>query len=604
VTTPDGLGDPQVDVKGLRSLFLGMAAGTAASWTCCISAQQVPPGATAGAVLPHPEQTLPPIAPAPELFSIPKVSERPLGLEEGPRLRVKSLELKGVIERPSYGVHVADIRKILESQLTRQPVQGYSINQLQELAGKVADYYHAKGFILAQAFIPAQDVQNGAVTVQVLEGTLSAITTEGNKSYSAGELLWPFKNLLGGPVEKDTIESALLTLANYPGLTAFGVLGAGRDVGTTNLLLRVQNEKRVNLESSIDNHGSQFAGQYRSQLALGVNNVLGEADRLRLFGLYGFDPSDGNAHGAYGGFTYAIPVFTPRDSLQVSYSTNSYDIGKVTADIAATRPRGSSGIAELEFRHVLPPSRLGSASFGLALDSKRATFQQLDADRFHDNLTTAALDFAWNRIDTRFRGVNQLEIAYTQGFKNVLGAIGEYHAAAPTPPSRAGASGQFGKLTLNIQRLQRITLNSSILLRIQGQQSSHTLLSLEQLSLGGPDAVRAYPVAEVLMDRGAVATAEIILGAPGFANRPAFAGRTWGQVLEVSLFTDYGTGHLNGALPAGTPATTTLGGYGGALQFNIPGRVFARFDLATPATGRTPSNGRDPQYFFRLGTSF
>jgi hemolysin activation/secretion protein len=106
------------------------------------------------------------------------------------------------------------------------------------------------------------------------------------------------------------------------------------------------------------------------------------------------------------------------------------------------------------------------------------------------------------------------------------------------------------------------------------------------------------------MDRGAVATAEIILGAPGFANRPAFAGRTWGQVLEVSLFTDYGTGHLNGALPAGTPATTTLGGYGGALQFNIPGRVFARFDLATPATGRTPSNGRDPQYFFRLGTSF
>jgi len=179
------------------------------------------------------------------------------------------------------------VRKVLESALQQQPPEGFTVNQLQELAGKVADYYHAKGFILAQAFVPAQDVRDGNVTVQVLEGKLSAINVEGNKSYSTRSLLRPFRSLLGGPVEKDSIESALLTLTNYPGVSAFGVLGAGHDIGTTLLTLRVQSEKRVTVESSVDNHGSQFAGQYRGQLALGFNNLLGDADRLRLYGLYG-----------------------------------------------------------------------------------------------------------------------------------------------------------------------------------------------------------------------------------------------------------------------------------------------------------------------------
>ena len=81
--------------------------------------------------------------------------------------------------------------------------------------------------------------------MRVLEGKLSAIVVEGNKGYKAKTLLRPFEDLLGAPVAKDEVESALLTLTNYPGLSAFGVLGAGQDIGTTKLTLRVQKEDRV-----------------------------------------------------------------------------------------------------------------------------------------------------------------------------------------------------------------------------------------------------------------------------------------------------------------------------------------------------------------------
>ena len=172
-------------------------------------------------------------------------------------------------------------------------------------------------------------------------------------------------------------------------------------------------------------------------------------------------------------------------------------------------------------------------------------FRQLQADRFKDKLSTLTLDYDWNRIDTRFRGINQFTIAYSHGFKNVLGALDDYDTTTTVPASRFGASGDFDKVSLNVQRLQRIVGNVSFLLRINGQYSSDRLVSLEQVSIGGPDSVRAYPVAEALADKGGTATGELILGAPGFADKPAFGNRTWGQVLQISFFFDYGLGEIN-----------------------------------------------------------
>jgi hemolysin activation/secretion protein len=45
-------------------------------------------------------------------------------------------------------------------------------------------------------------------------------------------------------------------------------------------------------------------------------------------------------------------------------------------------------------------------------------------------------------------------------------------------------------------------------------------------------------------------------------------------------------------------------GYGMGLQFNVPDKFFARFDLATPAGSRVATNDRDPQYFFSVSYTF
>lgn len=583
-------------------------AGLAALTCCCTPLlAQVPPGATPGGALPRVEPAVQPQARGADLFDIPRVYDRPLGLEEGPRIQVKAFRLQGATDRPEHKVSVAEVQAILESVRSAQPAQGFSINQLQEAANKVAAYYREHGYILAQAFVPAQQVTNGEVTVQVLEGRLAGVVVEGNKGYSADTLRRPFDSLIGEPLDKDSIESALLTLTNYPGVTAFGVLGAGREVGTTNLTLRVQSEDRFRIESVLDNYGTQFAGEYRGQVTLTFNDPLHQADRLKLTGLYARSSSSGDSHGAYGGLDYEIPLFSPSDSLRFVHLTNAYNVGAAAAAVTTTDSEGDTRIDELGFRHDFSRSRLGSASIGLAFNVKSATFKSPPTVVYEDKLATARIDAQWERIDTRFRGVNRIALSYTHGFNGLFDALDAYdpaNTAANAHVSRLGASGEFNKVNLQLQRLQRITQYTSMVFRVDGQFTNDPLVSLEQFSMGGPDSVRAYPVAELLAEKGGVASLELVTGAPGFAGRPAFGNTTWGQVLQVSLFVDYANGSLNAPLTSTQTSSNHLAGAGVGIQFSLPGRVFSRLDVATPLTDRKPGNDRDPQYYFRFGMNF
>jgi len=262
----------------IKPLLAAAAVCSATGIVSIAAAQGVSPP---GGVPPIAPRSTQPSIPTPSAqLVIPGVNERPLGLTEGPKIVVKAFQLEGAADLPKYGVRAADARKILDEAITKEPAQGYAINELQAIAGRVADYYHGKGLVLAQAFVPAQRVVDGTVTVQVLVGKLEAVRVTGNKHYSTRVLMRPFKRLVDQPVDKDDVESALLTLTGYPGITAFGVLAAGRELGTTDLTLRVQREKRLGLDVSVDNEGVAVSGQYRAQVGLTVNDLFGQAEEV------------------------------------------------------------------------------------------------------------------------------------------------------------------------------------------------------------------------------------------------------------------------------------------------------------------------------------
>jgi hemolysin activation/secretion protein len=584
-------GSSPVNVASIRAAALLLSAFFASiTW----AQQPIPSGATSGGNQPRPPLELPTDASLIP-FAVPRVPDRPLGLEEGPRLRVVKFELLGAATQPQ--VPKGEVDTVLTEALTAQPDAGYTVNQLQEVANRVADRYRAHGLILTQAVIPAQDVVAGVVNILVLEGSLSEVRFEGQKMYSEHTLARPFRHLLSRPVNKDDIESSLLYLTDYPGLSAFGVFQAGDRIGTTALVVRTQSEERVALDTSVDNQGSQFSGEYRANLGVTINNPFGQADKLSLYGLYAFDPDDSGAKGVYGGFDYRLPVWGPRNAVNVGYSHNLFEVGAI---LAALGIKGTTDIAQAGYSRILTKTRLTDMSADAWLARKDAEFEQQGAITAEDILTVANLGFRFSQIGLRTRGITQLSVSYSHGFDDLFGSLTDYDRQAGAKASRLDAGGEFDKLTGQVQRYQRITQNTAVLGRVSGQFSDDLLVSLEQFSIGGPDTVRAYPTAEFLADKAAFGSLEFIVNAPGFAQRPAFGGRSWGQIFQVSVFADYAKGQLNRVLQ-GETKSTELSGYGAALQLSIPGSYFARIDVATPIGKIEASNDRDPQYYFRFG---
>jgi len=126
---------------------------------------------------------------------------------------------------------------------------------------------------------------------------------------------------------------------------------------------------------------------------------------------------------------------------------------------------------------------------------------------------------------------------------------------------------------------------------------------VEQFVIGGPTSVRAYPRSEYLMDYGVFASLEWSIDPPGINGYPFSEGRTWGDVLRLSVFVDYGAGALNDALLNETDSVD-IAGAGVGMYLNLPGRISAKFEAARTLGTDKPSDGDRTRYWFDLRYSF
>lgn len=607
-------------------------------------AQTLPPAATPGGALPVPP-TSPPGPPGAgdlEPFPVPPAVERPLDASVGERLFVERFELEGAVDHSEEGLRREDLEELVENlrreklglvdvddngftEAERERISdvmrglvdakdpnqqmldladllqglrdqrfrrraGMTIGQIQEVAAAVTERYRDAGFILAQAFIPAQEVDDGVVTIEVFEGRLGAVILQGNEVYRDAVLAAPFEDLIDAPVTASGIESAILTTSDYPGVSVFGVFQPGTEVGETDLVVRVQDERSWQGSLRADNYGTRFTGQYRVFADLQFNNPTGVGDRFYAAILRQFDPTNGR----FWKLEYERPIFDPGTTIGVSGQRNPFDVTGSIPGLA-----GESEIFRLFSRHSLVRSRQKNVSSILTWRRSNAV-TTLDGDEIaEDVLSVMELELDFDSIDSRTRGLNLGALGFTFGLGDLLGGVGDGDVAdsGGVCPSRTGGSGDcatnnFFKTYASYSRLQKLAEDVSLLLRTEGQWSPSLLTSLEQFNIGGPASVRAYPVSEALFDSGVFGSLELTVNAPGFSQVPAFGGLTWGQVLRVSFFSDFAYGRLN------DPATSdladgTFSGYGAGLGFGIPGDVQGRLQYAHPFPGAGPASDGD-----------
>ena len=142
------------------------------------------------------------------------------------------------------------------------------------------------------------------------------------------------------------------------------------------------------------------------------------------------------------------------------------------------------------------------------------------------------------------------------------------------------------------QRLQYLANRVSLFLGAGWQHASKNLDPYEKLSLGGPKAVRAYPVGEVLVDDGWVANVELRMG-----FTPEATGFLFYDAADGDAFHDPHAGDLN---------SRALRGYGLGFNWTRPGNIAVNLTLAWRQTGPAITDGkdRDPRLFWSIQKSF
>ena len=537
---------------------------------------------------------------------IPPVIDRPLGVDEGVQIIVKSFVLDDARNIPEYGIVLDDIYALLDEHLSSVSEQGLAIGRLQTITEAITAYYRSRGLILAQVVLPVQGVENGEVHFQVFEGVMGRVMVEDNEMYTEGVMREPFEDLIGRPVVASEVEAALLQLTDFPGLTVFGLFQPGQYVGEADLILKVQNEERLKVPVRVDNQGTQSTGRLRVRATMEINNPTKSADRLIFSWQEGFNPDNqlfwSVNYERYLGNGYIVALSLDRNKFKVGGEFADRDIRGVTKSIGGSLEK------------QLWRSRQGNFNVGTSLTSKSSATSQAGRSLSLDELTVLGVTANYDSVDTVNQALNFATLEVSFGFDDILGSMGSSRSAQDLrneglAPSRSGpdnqlAAGEFSKVFLTYTRLQTLTKHQSMLFRTDLQWSDDLLVSLEQYSVGGPDNVRAYPVAEMLWDRAAFASLEYLLDAPFIADAEAFGSRTWGELLQFSLFYDVAVGSLNNPLPTEQQGSDDYRGFGVGFRFNVPGTLSSRVMFAWPHGKKDPSDDNDMHVWTDLTVTF
>ncbi len=576
---------------------LSVVALCAAGGANAQSSPGLPGAATPGGALPE-RPLLVPFRVMPGQRLIAPATPTPSGSAIREKFAVRRIVLVGANEHP--GIDLAELNRLVErmrrASVGDEPVglveRFLSLQRLGEIAGVVTRYYRDRGLILAQAFVPAQTIEDGRVVIQVLEGVLSGVTVEGAKRADWEDISRLFDDLIGKPVQQQSVEDALLAADGYPGIDVFGVFRPGPDPGTSELVLKVEEAPLVTANLSVDNHGNEFTGKIRTRADMVMNNPTTSGDRLVGTALLGLSP----ANTVYGSVEYTRPLWHVDTLAGVRLSSNAFDLG---ASLEALGLSGSSRETELYLDQTLSRTRAGRRYLRGGLTLKHA---EIGAPiNKEDALTVAALEWGFDRHIGRRGGSHLGAVTLHRGIAGMLGAM-----AADNDPqsSRIGGSGlsagaAFTKLSARYERLTPVTGSGTLWLRGQFQYSSDLLTSIEQMAIGGPNTVRAYPVSEFLVDKGFALSVEWLNRFPLFTRKQAFRGHTWGELLRVSVFVDAAGGVVNDPLIT-EESFVRLTGAGVALRFTME-RLAATLEVASPIGGPKPSDGDDPQIYFSVG---
>jgi hemolysin activation/secretion protein len=501
-------------------------------------------GIDAGALQRGLEQQLPSPSPLalPEPTAPTPSPARPAGQSEV-RFEVKSFVLEGVNTIPE-----AKVQAVLKEWVGR-PV---NFDDLQKACDAIVNLYRASG-LTVQAILPPQKIADGVVRILVTEAKLSSVfvdTPQGetrfNKDKAASYIT--YANPLGEPLNTKAIERALIILNETPGVQVSSQLEPGQKDGETALRLQLTQPKQwYQGKVEANNYGSRSTGANQGVIALTAINPTGIGDSASVNAIY----SEGSQ---YVQGAYSLPASPNGLRLGASGTFLNY---KNVSNYASSNGGGYgdawTGGVSAAYPLIRRQGTNVNATFNYDIKSYTNSNMLTLATISAYTINNATIGLSGNHYDSfGGGGISAGSVSVVSGNLNISStSVQGFGAFTPS---------NFTKLVFSGNRNQQITADGSTtaFVSVNGQFSSVNLNSAEQIYMGGPYGVRAYPVAQGGGAQGGIATAELRHQFPQRVQASIFFDA--GMVQQYKSSTNYE--QLKGLTNASNTYTLMGAGFG------------------------------------------
>ena len=451
-----------------------------------------------------------------------------------------------------------------------------TFTQLLEATSRITKHYREAGYIVARAYVPEQAVENGQVRIAVLEGVLGAVRVEGDSPISAERVRAHMARLENtGIINEADLEYGALLLNDLPGLRAEVALRPGERTGTSDVVLNIIDEGTYDFSVDYNNFGSPVTGEHRLGMVAGINNIFDAGDRLTIRPMLS-DSGDT----FYGSLRYELPVFTPASRVGVSFSHLLSELGEEFKDLEI---ENTATTISLYGSHAFVRSRDRNITGRIAFENRNfvrefgASFIVPVIEEADYVLNVADLSVSGDYRDDFYGGaVSTYSASLRFGLSDVTAEEG-----GATVPGQPRFDGKFTLLNFSAQRIQRLAPLWSASIRFDGQFSGDSLDTSERMSLGGPQAVRAYRPSEALGDSALILQSELRRDLPKLAER-----YDWLNRAEVYGLFDMGSSEINSPLAINADESWTRNGIGAGMRIAAGNAFYADLTVATRLADR------------------
>jgi len=376
-----------------------------------------------------------------------------------------------------------------------------TISDLKDVTTAIQDYY-AKQNRIVIADVPPQEIKEGIILIDIHEGKLGSVIVDSDPPGLSLRISPETVKLYlitepNGTQYIDTkpLTRGLILLNELPGVYATGVFEPGANPSESNFHVKLGDGPLFSGQAALSNYGSPSTGAGQAFASLSLNNPSGIGDQATLDALQSLGSS-------YGQFSYSLPV--GHDGLRVGVQ-GGYLTYQTLASWNANQTQGTAATIGANASYALIRETGNSMNLRAAIENRNYSNTQFGQNISQYQITAFTFGLNGNFADTTSSIINYT-LTGTSGNLNI-----DNLTQAGQDFSGPGTAGGFQKGSFSINRNQELSFlpDTTWLISAYGQFANKNLNSSEQIYMGGPYAVRAYPIAQGAGSQGVIVSTEL-----------------------------------------------------------------------------------------------